>query len=131
MHSSKEFVRLQVLLCAAALALAGCAADRDAHYSGAGSDPAARTQSSGARALTGQDLHAPLAAGDAQFLRQAAQSGRAETRIGQVAAQRAQDPEVKAFAQSQIPRLEEHLIQAHRLVQGMGGTAGSEGAESE
>jgi putative membrane protein len=77
------------------------------------SEPA-NSKGAGARALTGGSALSQVAPEDATFLRDAMQSGQAETRLGQLAIQDSQNPAVQSFGQRLV---EDHMKMDEELAQ--------------
>lgn len=87
---------MKVLFVVTSVALLACGCANDINRGGSSSAGTTSTGSGGSGQLSAQD---------ARFLREAAQSGLAEVRMGQLAAQNAQSPALKQFGQ--------HLVEDH------------------
>lgn len=82
----------------------------------------ATTGATGATTTTTPPAGARLERADRRFLERAAEGGMAEVALGQVARERATDPQVKAFAQ----RIEEDHGKANQALMQLAGTKGVE-----
>jgi putative membrane protein len=69
---------------------------------GTKSAPSAMSNSTAPAAMGNTSSNADLARGDRSFMMKAAQGGIAEVELGQIAAQKATDPQVKEFAQRMV-----------------------------